>query len=159
MPLCLYDFHLFIPIFMPTALLICMENTFWNITGDGSFVELFKKSFKIYVESGMRKKIEEEVDILRNQSGHLVTNEFKAKFCKIIIEHYLCKFHCFYLHSDIVLGTSNYFRHLNTAHFGEPAPPAETTAETAHPVETTHSVESAPPAETAHPGDQAFDLE
>ena len=83
---------------MPTALLICMENTFWNISNDGNFVELFKKSFTLYVESGMKKKMEAEIDILRNQGGQLVTKEFKAKFYKIIIEHYLSGFHCFYFH-------------------------------------------------------------
>ena len=93
-------FHLsHIPILMLTALLICMENTFWNIGRDGNFVESFKKSFIVYVESGMREKMEAGLDILRNQGGHLVTKEFKAGFCKMIIEHYLCKFqvHCFYL--------------------------------------------------------------
>ena len=66
-------------------------------------MELFKKSFTLYVESGMRKKIEAEIDILENQGGHLVTRELKAKFYKIIIEHYLCKFHCFYLHSTLLI--------------------------------------------------------
>ena len=118
---CLYDFIYLISILMPTALLICMENTFWNISRDGNFMELFKKSFTLYVESGMRKKMEADIDILRNQGGHLVTNnsEFKAKFCKVIIEHYLRKFHsrCFYLHST----STNHFLHLNIAHTGDQA--------------------------------------
>ena len=107
---------------MPTALLICMENTFWNISslrdGPGNFVELFKKSFKLYVESGARKATEADVNLLRIQSGCPLalpmtswnvsdseSDEFKAKLCKIIIEHCLRKFHyCFYLH----------LTHLNT---------------------------------------------
>ena len=60
-------------------------------------MELFKKSFTLYVESGLSKKIEADIDILRKQGGHLVTKEFKAKFCKIIMEHILCKFHSFCL--------------------------------------------------------------
>ena len=88
---------IYLIILMPTALLICMENTFWNISKDNNFVESFKKSFMSYVKSGMRKKMESDLDILRNQGGHLVTKEFKANFCKIIIDHYLCKFYCFYL--------------------------------------------------------------
>ena len=86
---------------MPTALLICMENTFWNISSDESddnFMESFKKSFALYDESGMRKKIEADIVIFRNQGGHLMTKESKAKFCRFIVEHYLRKFHCFYLH-------------------------------------------------------------
>ena len=84
---------------MPTALLICMENTFWNISSGGNFVELFKKSFALYVESGMGMKVEANIVILRNQGGHLATKEFKVNFHKIIIEHYLRKFHssCFFL--------------------------------------------------------------
>lgn len=81
---------------MPTALLICIENTFWS-RDDGYFVELFEKSFALYVESGMKKKIEADIVVLINQGGYLVTNEFKAKFkaefCKIIMDHYLRKFH------------------------------------------------------------------
>jgi hypothetical protein len=84
---------------MPTALLICMENTFWNISRDVNFAKLFKKSFTLYVESGIRKKVEAAIDELGNgQGGWMVTEDFKAKFFKVIIEHYLRKFHCFYLH-------------------------------------------------------------
>ena len=87
---------------MLTALLICMENTFWNISrdSDGNFMKLFKESFTLYVESGMRKKTEADIDILRNEldGGSLASEDFKAKIYEIIIEHYLCKFHCFYLH-------------------------------------------------------------
>ena len=79
------------------ALLICMENTFWNISMDVNFVDLFKTSFALYVESGTRKKVETAINVLRNdleQGRCLVTEDFKEKFCKIIIEHYLRKFHC-----------------------------------------------------------------
>ena len=81
---------------MPTALLICVENTFWN--RDGSFVESFKKSFTLYVESGTKKKMEADIAMLRKQGecGNQVTKEFKENLFKIIIEHYLCKFHCFF---------------------------------------------------------------
>jgi hypothetical protein len=93
-----------IPILMPTALLICMENTFWNISTQagrgGNFVKLFKKSFALYVESGTRKKLAAAIDILRNElGGDQVTKDFKEKYFKIITEHYLRKFHCFFLHS------------------------------------------------------------
>ena len=61
-------------------------------------MELFKKSFKLYVESGTRKKVEADIDVLSSQSRQ-VTNEIKEKFYKIIIENYLRKFHGFHLHS------------------------------------------------------------
>ena len=94
---------------MPTVLLVCMENTFWNTSRDDSdnFMELFKKSFTLYVESGSMKKMEADLDTLvGNQGGYsrLTTNlkleKFRAEFCKIIIEHssYLCKFCCFNLY-------------------------------------------------------------
>ena len=39
------------------------------------------------------------IDILRNELGEfLVTEGFKEKFYNFIVDHYLCKFHCFYLH-------------------------------------------------------------
>ena len=66
-----------------------MENTFWNTSGDGDFVKLFKKSFTLYVESGIRKKMEADIEILINQGGHPATKNFKAKLCKIVFEHYL----------------------------------------------------------------------
>ena len=101
-------FHLCYSI-LPTALLICLENSFWRISshGNGDFVESFKESFTLYVGSGMRMKTEVDIDIWKNQGGPLVTDEFKAKFCEIIIGHYLCMFLCFYLHST----------HLSWIHF------------------------------------------
>jgi hypothetical protein len=119
---CLFICFTFIYLF-PTALLICMENTFWNISRGGDFVELFKKSFALYIESGMsgmRKKMEADIDKLvsGNQSGHplAVTEEFNEMFGKTIVEHYLCTFHssCFYLSSKST-DISNHFLHLNTA--------------------------------------------
>ena len=85
---------------IPTALLICTENTFWDISTDGNFVELFKKSFTLYVESGMGETMKMDmIDILRNKKGKFLLNEdFKAEFYKFIIEHLLCKFHSFHLH-------------------------------------------------------------
>ena len=79
-----------------------MENTFWNISRDGNFLETFKKSFALYVDSGMGKKVEAQIDILRNeQGGRLATNDFKERFFKFIVDHYLRKIrvHCFYTHS------------------------------------------------------------
>ena len=99
LPSCLYDFLFIILILIPTGLLICTENTLWNISEDDDFVKLFKKSFTFYVESGMREKTETGIDIFENQQGGwLVTKDFKENFCKFIIEHYLRKFHWFYLH-------------------------------------------------------------
>ena len=95
---------------MATAVLICMENSFWN-RQDGNFVESFKKSFTLYVDSGMRKKAEVEIDELGGESKLLASEDFKARFRKLIIEHYLRKIHCFYIHN-----TSNHFLWLNTAH-------------------------------------------
>ena len=100
----LWIFIYLIPILMPTAVLICMENTFWNIRRDGNFVESFQKSFTLYVDSGMRMKAEVEADILRNEQGHgksknprIATNldseDFKARFCSLITDHYLRKIH------------------------------------------------------------------
>ena len=70
-------------------------------------MELFKKSFKLYVESGTREKMEAAINILLNEQGGCLpdeTEDFKTKFIKIISEHYLRKIHCFYLH----------FTHLTT---------------------------------------------
>ena len=78
-----------------TALLICIENTFWN-TGitktDANFLDLFKASFAFYVESGTKEIVEAEIDLL-TRSHQLkdgpATEEFKAMFCKMVIEHFL----------------------------------------------------------------------
>ena len=50
----------------------------------------------------MRMKAEVATNILRNEQGkseHLVTKDFEARFCKLIIDHYLRKIHYFYIHS------------------------------------------------------------
>ena len=81
-------------VFVPTALLICMENTFWNVTKDGGFVELFEKSFTSYVENGMMQLVETDIDILRDEQGGFsprVTKDFNAKFYKFIVDHFLRK--------------------------------------------------------------------
>ena len=93
-----------IHILIPTALLICMENTFWNTSSTGvDFVDLFHASFTFYVESGIRKKMEAEIDKLTTEQGGLRClgpEDFQAEFYKIIKDHYLRKIHCFYLHLD-----------------------------------------------------------
>lgn len=81
---------------MPTVLLVCIENTFWHTSRDSNFVELFKESFKLCVESGMMKKLATDINILKNEPGHpspvhLATEDFKAKIFMFITEHYLCK--------------------------------------------------------------------
>ena len=88
------------PYLMWTALLICMENTFWNLSReDGNFMESFKKSFKFYVRSGMMRKTEADIYTLRNvQGGYQVTKSFKETFYNIITKHYLRKIQIFNLH-------------------------------------------------------------
>ena len=83
-----------------------MENTFWNISEDDNFVEIFKKSFALYVESGMREKVEVDIDLLRNEEGQFLVTEdnFKAEFFQFITDHYLRKFHLFLY----ALDTSNH---------------------------------------------------
>ena len=94
--------YFLILLLISSGLLICMENTFWNINRDASnFVKLFKESFTLYVESGMREMTERDIEMLRNENGEFLDQEedFNAKFCKFIFDHYLRKFHCFYLYS------------------------------------------------------------
>ena len=64
-------------------------------------MESFMKSFKFYVRSGMMRKTEADIVILRNeQGGHQVTKSFKKTFYNIITEHYLRKFLFFFLFSN-----------------------------------------------------------
>ena len=96
-------FHLSYDLIPISALLICLENTFWSISRGSrddnfNFVKFFKKSFTLYVESGTRKNVEAAIDILRDEQGGrtrmvTVTKDFEEKFCKIIVEHFLRKFH------------------------------------------------------------------
>jgi len=70
-----------------TALLICIENTFWNISSDDNFVKSFKKSFTLFVDSGMKMKVELEANKLRSEQR--ATEDFKAAFFELITNHYL----------------------------------------------------------------------
>ena len=56
-------------------------------------MKLFKKSFKLYVESGKRETTERDLEILRNEQY-----PSDDEFYKFIVNHYLRKFHCLYLH-------------------------------------------------------------
>ena len=60
---------------------------------DVNFLDLFKASFTFYVESGMKKKIEADIDTLTNQGGP-ATKEFEAACFEFVIEHFLRKFYC-----------------------------------------------------------------
>jgi hypothetical protein len=62
----------------------------------------------------MSKMVERDIDILRNeQGGFSVTKDFKAKFHKFIVDHYLRKFQLFLF----ALSISNHWHCLclNTA--------------------------------------------
>jgi hypothetical protein len=52
----------------------------------------------------MMEKVETDIDMLRNEQGEfLVTEDFKAKFHKFIVDHHLSKFHCSYLDSPYLI--------------------------------------------------------
>ena len=98
-----------------------MENSFWNINGDigTNFLKKFKKSFRLYVDSGMKEKTERGIEVLRNEQGEFSPHwqpearNLEEKFYKFISAHYLRKFHRFLF----VFDTSNhYLRLLNAAH-------------------------------------------
>ena len=103
--------YFLILILISTALLICTENTFWNMNdGDSNFVKVFKKSFTLYVKSGKREMTERDIEILKNEQGEILTCDSSpgdyAKFYKFIVDHYLRKFHCIYFHSThLITGT------------------------------------------------------
>ena len=104
MPSCMTFIYLLILVLISTALLICMENTFWNINGDEDFVKVFEKSFTLYVKSGRRKMTERDIEMLRNDRGEIPA----GGLYEFIVDHYLRKFHCFrvYLHSTcLITGT------------------------------------------------------
>ena len=98
-----------------------MENSFWNINGDSgtNFVEGFKKSFALYVDSGMKEKTERGIEVLINEQGEFSAHwqpeakNFEEKFYKFIFDRYLRKFHCFLFVFNI---SNHYFRLLNAAH-------------------------------------------
>ena len=71
-----------------------MENTFWTTNRDVKFMDLFKSSFTQYsIKSGKRVKMEAAIDILVNECPVTKDSDFKEEFHKVIIEHYLRKFH------------------------------------------------------------------
>jgi GTP-binding protein EngB required for normal cell division len=77
------------PLCIFTALLICMENSFWNRHTGGNFVEWFQKSFALYVESGKRKKVDVAIKTSGYDSAGPQRPGFTEDFLKIIMDHYL----------------------------------------------------------------------
>ena len=66
-------------------------------------MDWFQKSFALYIKSGIRKKTQAALDILKNERGKgAVTEDFKEKLFKIVMDHRLRKFHFFYLHSILL---------------------------------------------------------
>jgi len=67
-----------------------MENTFWDTNRDShNFVEIFKKSFTLYVESGMKEATERDYKMLRGEFWASTRDHFNAKFYEFIVDHYL----------------------------------------------------------------------
>ena len=66
-------------------------------------MDFFNKSFTLYDESGMKKKVEAAIDILRTeQDGWAVIKVLQERFSDIIVKHFLCKFLFFCLHLTIL---------------------------------------------------------
>ena len=65
----------------------------------------------------MREMVERDIDMLRNEQGEILcqAEDFKAKFYKFIVDHYLRKFHCFFFTFDSVTSTNHHLCLLNTA--------------------------------------------
>jgi hypothetical protein len=80
-----------------------MENSFWSNHNAWRFVDCFKKSFALYIKSGIRTRTQVALDILKNERGRgPVTEDFKTKLFKIVMDHRLRKFHFFYLRSILL---------------------------------------------------------
>ena len=48
---------------------------------------------------GMMEMMKKQIDMLKNERGELfLTKDFKATFHHFIVDHYLRKFHCIYMH-------------------------------------------------------------
>ena len=73
-------------------------------------MELFKKSFTLYVESGMREMTERRIILVgileKKEKRRLgITKDLYERFYKVIVDHYLRKFLCFYLHRTRLITT------------------------------------------------------
>ena len=67
--------------FFKTALLICTENTFWDVGGDGNFVQSFKKSFTFFVEHGTWEMVKINIDIFGNEQGEIGRASCRERVC------------------------------------------------------------------------------
>ena len=70
-----------------TALLICLENSFWYQSTTSSFIDAFGKAFGLYKETGTQERLEIALKELGDWSSKEI---FKAAFSELLLKHHLC---------------------------------------------------------------------
>jgi len=73
------------------AILICLENSFWNQSKTVTFIDSFQKAFKLYTQTGVREKAETSLKLLKDYpSQYSSTSEpFKSALFTTLLQHRL----------------------------------------------------------------------
>jgi hypothetical protein len=73
-----------------TAVLICLENSFWCLHDDVNSEEAFKDSWRIYVSSGRKQLVDRDISGQQIAVKMLTdSEEVKSTFLKIILQNLL----------------------------------------------------------------------
>ena len=93
----------------PAAILICLENSFWNQSKTITFIESFQEAFKLYTQTGVREKAETSIKLLEDYPPQYssTSEPFQSALLKTLLQHRLCVLG--YLHSDLLINNCHLF--------------------------------------------------
>jgi len=73
------------------AILICLENSFWNYSNTVTFIDSFQEAFKLYTQTGVREKAETSLKLLANYPPQYpsTSEPFQSALLTTLLQHRL----------------------------------------------------------------------
>jgi len=73
------------------AILICLENSFWNQSNTVTFIDSFQQAFKLYTQTGVREKAETSLKLLENYPPQYpsTSEPFQSALLTTLLQHCL----------------------------------------------------------------------
>jgi hypothetical protein len=73
------------------AILICLENSFWNQSNTVTFIDSFQEAFKLYTQTGVREKAETSLKLLEDYPPQYssTSEPFQSALLMTLLQHRL----------------------------------------------------------------------
>jgi len=73
------------------AILICLENSYWNQSNTVTFIDSFQEAFKLYTQTGVRENAETSLKLLEDYPPQYSSTfePFQSALIKTLLQHRL----------------------------------------------------------------------